>query len=102
MQKQISVLKQQNNIQQLKNTNLSLQNEYFNSNQYQELAARQSFGLGAPGEQELIVPASVALKYTTNIPTPANPPPASIQQPAYQRHFQDWINFFLHRQNTGN
>ena len=100
LQKQISVLKQQNSVQKLKNTDLALQNDYFNSNQYLELAARQNFGLAAPGEQELIVPASVALSYSANLPTPAAPPTASAQQPAYQRHFQAWINFFLHRPTT--
>ncbi len=87
LQKQISVLKQQNNIQQLKNTNLSLQNSYYNSNQYLELAARQNFGLGAAGEQELIVPASVALSYTADLPNPVQPPPASAQLPAISEAF---------------
>jgi cell division protein FtsB len=102
LQKQISVLKQQNNVQQLKNNDLALQNNYYNSNQYLELAARQNFGLAAPGEQELIVPASVALSFTTNLPTPSAPPPASNHQPAYQRHIESWINFFLHRPNSSN
>jgi cell division protein FtsB len=100
LQKQISVLKQQNNVQQLENSNVSLQNDYFDSNQYLELTARQDFGLAASGEQELIVPANVALSYTANLPAPSAPPPASVQQPAYQRHIEAWINFFLHRPNT--
>ncbi len=102
LQKQISVLKQQNNVQQLKNNDLALQNNYYNSNQYLELAARQNFGLGAPGEQELIVPANVALSYTVNLPAPSATPPATTHQPAYQRHIESWINFFLHRPNNSN
>src|SRR5665213_736281 len=65
LQKQISALNQQNTVQQLQNNNLALQNNYLNSNQYLELAARQNFGLAAPGEKEIIVPESVALAYTT-------------------------------------
>ncbi len=61
LQKQISVLKQQNKLQQLQNENLALQNQYYNSNQYLELSARQNFGLAAPGEKEIIVPRQVAL-----------------------------------------
>mgnify|MGYP000019865010 CR=1 FL=1 len=53
LQKQISSLKQQNTLQQLQNDNLNLQNQYFNSNQYLELAARQDFALAASGEKEI-------------------------------------------------
>src|SRR5665213_2340875 len=56
LQKQISALKQQNALQKLQNDNLALQNQYYNSNQYLELSARQSFGLAAPGETEVVVP----------------------------------------------
>ncbi len=99
LQKQISGLRQQTDIQKLKNNNLALQNNYFNSNQYLELSARQNFGLASPGEKEIIVPASVALAYTVN--PPANKTPtASDRLPAYQRNFQSWVDFFMHRQNN--
>ena len=68
LQKQISALKQQNELQKLKNDNLALDNDYYNSNQYLELAARQNFGLAAAGEKEVIVPKSVAMAYTVNLP----------------------------------
>jgi cell division protein FtsB len=97
LQKQISTLKQQNNLQKLQNDNLALQNQYFNSNQYLELSARQNFGLAAAGEQEVVVPPSVALAYTVDLPSTPKPDAATIKQPAYQRNFQSWVNFFLHR-----
>ncbi len=100
LQKQISALRQQNAIQQLQNNNLELQNQYLNSNQSLELSARQNFGLAAPGEKEIVVPANVALAYTTNLPSPTKPAAASSHQPAYQRNFQAWIDFFLHRQSN--
>ncbi len=102
LQKQITALKQQNSLQQLQNDNLALQNQYFNSNQYLELSARQNFGLAAPGEQEVIVPASVADAYTVNPPTPPKTDTAKAKQPAYQRDFQSWVDFFLHRPGSGN
>ena len=67
LQKQISTLQQQNAIQALENNNLKLQNQYYNSNQYLELSARQNFGLAAPGETELVVPQNVALSYTEHL-----------------------------------
>ena len=98
LQKQISGLKQQTDVQKLKNNNLALQNDYFKSNQYLELSARQNFGLAAPGEKEIIVPKSVALSYTVNPPA-SKTQSASDQLPGYQKNFQSWVDFFLHRQN---
>jgi cell division protein FtsB len=100
LQKQISGLKQQNDVQKLKNNNLALQNQYFNSKQYLELSARQNFGLAAPGEKEVIVPQSVALAYTIDLPKSAKQTSATDRQPGYQRNFESWTNFFLHRQNN--
>jgi cell division protein FtsB len=104
LQKQISTLDQQNAVQELANNNLSLTTQYYKSNQYLELTARQNFGLAQPGETELIVPAGVALAHTITITNTQETQAAQTkaQQPAYQRHFQSWINFFLHRQSTEN
>jgi cell division protein FtsB len=100
LQKQITALKQQNELQKLQNDNLALQNQYFNSNQYLELSARQNLGLASPGEKEVVVPASVAKSYETPLPS-SDSTDAKAKQPAYQRNFQSWVNFFLHRQNSG-
>lgn len=103
LQKQISSLQQQNQLQQLSNNNLQLENEYYNTYTYLDLSARQNFGLAAPGEKEIIVPKDVALSYTTALPkTSAQTDSPSAQQPASQRNFEAWVNFFLHRQNTTN
>jgi len=102
LQKQISELQQQNAVQQLSNTNMQLQNEYYNTPQYLELAARASLGLAAPGETELIVPQSVALSHTVNLADAdvVQSTKTKAKQPAYQRNFQAWVNFFLHRQHS--
>jgi cell division protein FtsL len=99
LQKQISALDQQNNVQRLENNNLALQNQYFKSRQYLELAARQNFGLALPGEKEIIVPTSVALANTTDLPVESVTQDKPSQPPAFQKHIQAWRDFFLHRQN---
>ncbi len=101
LQKQIAQLQQQTAVQKLSNTNLQLQNDYYNTPQYLELAARQDFGLAAKGETVLIVPHSVALAHTVVLPQddPAATKPKA-KTPAYQRNFEAWMDFFLHRQNT--
>jgi cell division protein FtsB len=100
LQKQITAAKQQNDVRKLQNDNLALQNQYLNSNQYLELSARQNFGLASAGEQEIIVPQSVALAHTINLPSVSPVSAAKATQPAYQRNFQSWVDFFLHRQNA--
>ena len=97
LQKQITGLQQQNNLQDLQNNNLQLQNAYYNSNQYLELSARQNFGLANPGEKEVIVPESVALAYTVDDTKGSSNP--TDRPTIYERNYQSWYNFFLHRQS---
>lgn len=99
LQRQISQLQQQNAVQQLANDNLKLQNDYFNTPQYLELSARQDFGLAAPGETEWIVSQQVALAHTVVLPQDAAPAAAAqvAKQSAIERHFQSWMDFFMHR-----
>lgn len=98
LQKQITALKHANTLQQLQNDNLALKNEYYKSNQYLELSARQNFGLAAAGEKEVSVPASVAMSYTVNLPETSTADTAQAKQSTSQRNFQSWVDFFLHRQ----
>jgi cell division protein FtsL len=100
LQKQITALNQQNDIQKLQNENLQLENQYYQSNQYLELSARQNFGLAAPGEQEVIVPAQVALDYTVNLPGQISQTKTSNRSSSFQNNSESWVNFFLHRPNN--
>jgi cell division protein FtsB len=99
LQKEVSKLEQQNQVSQLENNNLKLQNQYYNSNQYLELTARRQFGKGQPGEKLLLVPASVALKYTVDVPATAKSSEATptLVKPMYQRNLEAWSDFFTHR-----
>ena len=104
LQKQVSQLEQENQVSQLQNNNLKLQNEYYNSNQYLELTARRQFGKGQPGEKLLLVPASIAKKYTVDLPEPskqANATP-TLTKPLWQRNLESWTNFFTHRDALDN
>ncbi len=100
LQKDISRLEQQNEIRKLTNTNLKLKNEYYNTSQYLEIAARQNFGLAAPGETVLSVPRQVALSHTVDLDNTGQDAvqKTKARQPAYQRNFHAWIDFLLHRQ----
>ncbi len=102
LQKQISKLQQQGTVAQLENTNLKLRNEYYNTNQYLELTARKQFSKAAPGEKVLLVPKSVALAHTIELPKEAQQAKTSpaAHKPTYQRNFESWIGFLLHREHT--
>jgi cell division protein FtsB len=100
LQKQIAALEQQNSVQKLKNTNLDLENKYYDTASYQDLQARLNLGLASPGEKEIIVPKAVALSYTIDLPKQQVTTKPSDKQSSSQRNFQAWVNFFLHRQNT--
>lgn len=63
LQKQISALQQQNQVLWLQNGNIYLQNQFYQTDEYLELSARQNLGLAAPGEKVLLIPKSVAMKY---------------------------------------
>ena len=98
LQKQISALKQENRVKKLANENLKLENQYFNTSQYLEIAARHDFGLAAKGETVLNVPRSVAMSFTIDLPkTQAIEEQPKAKQPAYQRNFQAWMDFLFHR-----
>ena len=97
LQKQISAIKQQNAVKQLENDNLALQNNYYKSNQYLELAARHDLGLGLPGEKEVIVPASVAKNYTVGIAVEPSTSETNHKTTFIERNLTGWRDFFLHR-----
>lgn len=99
LQKQISEASQQNDVAKLENTNLKLRNEYYKTDQFLELAARRQFGKAAPGETLYIVPKSVALANTIDVPTEKTPKTKKVgQKPFYQENFEAWVDFFLHRE----
>jgi cell division protein FtsB len=102
LQKKIAQLHQENAVKKLANDNLKLENDYYQSPQYLELAARQDFGLAAPGETVLSVPQSVAMAQTVDLPKlqVAQQPATAGKQSSYQRNFQAWMDFLLHRRQS--
>lgn len=102
LQRQISQMQQQNQVQQLTNNNLKLQNQYYESQQYLDISARQNFGLAMPGETVINVPTAVAMAHTVDLPDQEQTEVTKTKskQPAYQRNFQAWMDFLLHRNGS--
>lgn len=97
LQQEVSRLQKQNSVAELRTSNQKLENAYYNTPQYQEVTARQNFGLAAPGETELLVPKDVALAHTTPLPTDSATNPVAKHKPFLQQNFEDWMDFFFHR-----
>lgn len=102
LQKQISFLKQQNEVLKLSNQTTGLESRFYETDQYLELAARQNLGLAAPGETVMLVPKAVAMKY---VDPSLSPVPATVQTDStdsdkskFARNFQDWRDFLLGRE----
>jgi cell division protein FtsB len=99
LQRQIAQLEQERRVQELGNTNLKLTNDYYQTDQYLDIMARQNFGLAAPGETVLTISKSAALAHTVEKPdeAAAQTKETEAKRPAYQRNFQAWINFLFNR-----
>ncbi len=107
LQKQISVLKQQNEVIHLQNENTSLQNQYFQTDQYLELSARQNFGLAAPGEKVLLVPKTVAMSYVDPSLVQRSSGQSASSQASEEKskiaqNLSDWRDFLLGRKLFSN
>jgi cell division protein FtsB len=104
LQKKISTLQQENNVLWLLNSNTYLQNQYYNTDQYLELSARQNLGLAAPGEQVWLVPKEAAMRYidpslnVTDAVSKATPPD---NRPGYVKNLEAWRDFLLGRKLSG-
>ncbi|MDB5167117.1 MAG: hypothetical protein JWN26_262 [Candidatus Saccharibacteria bacterium] len=91
LQKDIDYKQRQLQLAQLETSSLELEGRYYQTQEYQELAARQDLGLALPGESVLILPPNTqAAKNADNVtPTQASGP---IQQVS---NFTQWMNFLF-------
>lgn len=100
LQKKISELEQQNRVLSLQNGNTYLQNQFYETEEYLELSARQNLGLAAPGEKVLNVPKSVAMKYVNPALADNRDSTAASSidnRPKYAKNLQAWRDFLLGR-----
>jgi cell division protein FtsB len=100
LQKQITAIQQQNKVLELQNNNQALSNQFYNTNQFLELAVRRQFGKAAPGEKLILVPKTVALAHTTETPNAGTKlAVVTTHSSTAQHNFRSWMDFFQHRQS---
>jgi cell division protein FtsB len=92
LEQQITILQQENALQEQVNSNQKLTNEYYKTDAYLDLAARKFFNKAAAGETLVLVPEEVAMRYTTPIPDPTNNS-SNKNAPTFLTNWRTWINF---------
>lgn len=100
LQKKISVMKQQNDVKKIENSNLMLKNKYLETDDYLELVARRQFNKALPGETMVIVPKSVAMKNSVEIKTDNNRTVDKVIRDSSstpERNFNAWLDFLFRK-----
>jgi len=90
LQKEVDFKRRQLELTELQRDSLSLQNRYYQTDEYKELAARQSLGLVRPGERVLILPTNSDAAKAIDAPKEQV---AVAQETA--SNFEQWLNFLF-------
>jgi len=90
LQKDIDLKKRQLQLTQLQRDNLSLQRNYYQTTEYQELAVRDALGLVRPGEHALVLPPNSAAAIKGDTATVVAPPTQVATS-----NLEQWVNFLF-------
>jgi hypothetical protein len=89
LQKEVDFKKRELQLTELQRDNLSLQKNYFETAEYQELAVREALGLVRPGERALILPDNSDAAKNANRSN-------TVQTANIQRtNLEQWVNFLF-------
>jgi cell division protein FtsB len=91
LQKDVNYKQRELTLAQLQTANLKLENRYYQTREYQELAVRKGLGLIMPGESVLILPKNTAETQTTN--TTSQVTIGNGDEDA--SNFQQWVDFLF-------
>ncbi len=91
LQRELDDKTRQEKLVQLEKDTLQYQQNYFRSDEYKELAARQTLGLGTPGESVLILPPNSVAAQTEDSQQAKTTAKPVVQQ----SNFQLWMNFLF-------
>jgi hypothetical protein len=91
LQKEIDLKQRQLELAQVETSSLQLEQRYYNTREYQELAVRQDLGLGLPGEKVLILPPNTQAAKDADAAF-ATTKTADVVQVG---NFQQWVDFLF-------
>lgn len=87
-QQEVDALTQNVELEKLRNENLQFQQQYYKSDEFLELSARQRLGKASPGEKLIILPDSRSIVDKT-----AEPGEVPVAPKA--SNFSQWMRFFF-------
>ena len=90
LQKEVDYKKRQLELTELQKTSLELQQRYYQTSEYQELAAREALGLVQPGESVLILPENSQAAKSADTATVT-----STQVVDQTSNLEQWVNFLF-------
>ena len=90
LQKEVDARERELALTQLEVDTMQLQKNYYASDEYKELAARERLGLAAPGEKVLLLPPNSAAAKATNITEKS--PTATTRT---LTNFEQWMLFLF-------
>ncbi len=93
LQKSLDLKQREQKVVELQTDALAYQQKYYQSDEYQELAAREYAGLAAPGEKVLILPPNTAQADSTTMESSQTT--STIVTPATTSNVKQWINFLF-------
>ena len=93
LQKEVDYKQRQLQLAQLQKESLELQKRYYQTPEYQELAARQALGLVMPGEKLLILPKNSDAAKQADIQAGERTPTPPAQDST--SNLEQWLNFLF-------
>ena len=92
LQKEVDYKKRQLQLAELQKDSLELQKRYYQTNEYKELAARESLGLVMPGEKVLILPDNSAAAVQADKERSRTVETVAIDKTS---NLEQWLNFLF-------
>lgn len=93
LQKELDAKQRELKLAELETQNLTFEQKYYKSTEYQELAVRERLGLVSPGEKVLLLPPNTPAAKEADAKLQTKTPTAPTTQP--EANFQQWANFLL-------
>lgn len=92
LQKEVDQKRRELQLTELQRDSLELQQRYYRTDEYRELAARESLGLVMPGERVIILPPNSQAVIDADKAADSSSPVAAQQT---ESNIEQWLNFLF-------